>query len=832
MAVRAKVRFRPHVQVSGAIPPLAEGFFPREQPSLGLGPGETAVLVHGDATYAAPVSQGGTGKTQLAVAFCHALRDSRAVEVLAWVNAASRESVVTGFAQAVSLVDAGHWGESAEAAAARFVAWLQRTRRSWVLVLDDLADLADLRDLWPAGPKGQVLITTRLPASAFAGPAAGSVVPAAGSVVPGGDPAPGNRPAHVIPVPGLSSPEAMKYLTARLGYGLGPRFEARELIEDLDGLPLALGLASAVMLARDQDCASYRAQLAERRPDMKPVPGVSAPVLAAWSMAADVARDLAPAGLAWTALALAALLDHHGVPDAVLTSPAACGYITGRPSTGRNADRQQVRLALDNLAKVGLVTVDAEGTVRMHASVRAAVRAYLPGTDLEAVVLAAANALTETWPDFDDLEQPQPQGPELKRPALEQALRASAAALAEGGHGMLWKPEAHPLLMRTGLSLERSGLPGSAITYWKSMAVTSTDLLGPAHADAVAARDRLAAAYEAAGRSADAIAVYQVALAERERHQGPAHAETIAARGHLARAYISAGRLAEAITMYQGAAADSARVLGPAHPATLDARDGLATAYQAAGQADRAIAACQRLLADAERHLGARHPVTLRARCRLAGALAAGGQPAEAIAQCQQALAGHELVHGPGHLETIAARAALAAAFRSAGWHDDAIAQYQQVLADREQLQGAGHLDTMAARANLAYAYRTAGRFRDAIPLYEQALADRTRFQGAEHRDTLTARANLAACYQQARRLPAAIPQYERALAGSERMLGPGDEQTLTIRCNLATAYYLAGRLTDVITVLDRALTDCEKHLGPDHPMTQAVRENLDAARG
>ena len=170
-----------------------------------------------------------------------------------------------------------------------------------------------------AGPEGQVLITTRLPASAFA------------------------APARVIPVPGLSSPEAMKYLTARLGYGLGPRFEARDLIEDLDGLPLALALASAVMLVSEQDCAAYRARLAERRPDMKPVPGVSAPVLAAWSMAVDAARDLAPAGLAWTALALAAMLDHHGVPDAVLTSPAACGYITGRPSTGSDADRQQVR---------------------------------------------------------------------------------------------------------------------------------------------------------------------------------------------------------------------------------------------------------------------------------------------------------------------------------------------------------------------------------------------------------------------------------------------------------------------------------------------------------
>ena len=823
MAMRAKVRFRPPVQMSGAVPPRAEGFFPRGQPGLDLSPGGTAVLVHGDATYAAPASQGGTGKTQLAVAFHDALRDHRAVEVLAWVNAASRETLVTGFAQAVGLVDAGHWGEGAEAAATRFVAWLERTRRPWVLILDDLTDLDDLRELWPAGPAGRVLITTSLPASAFEDSALK-------------DSALKDRDIRILPVSGLSTDEAMKYLTARLGYGLGPRFEARDLIEDLDGLPLALALANAVMLACDQDCAKYRARLAERRPEMKAVPGVSAPVLAAWSIAVDTVRDLAPGGsaaggLAWAALTLAAMLDHHGVPDAVMTSPAACAYITARPSTADVADQRQVRAALDNLARVGLVTVDTAGTVRMHASVRAAVRAYLPDTDREEIVLAAANALTETWPQDDDHEQPQPQRPELKRPALEQSLRACAAALAAVAGPMLWKPEAHPLLFRAGLSLERRGLPSAAITYWKAMAATSTDLLGPAHAHAVATRDRLAAAYEAAGRSDDAIAVYQVALAERERNQEPDHAEIIAARGHLAHAYASAGRLTEAITAYQGAAGDSARVLGPAHPATLDARTGLAEAYQAAGQPDQVIATCQRLLTDAEHHLGARHPVTLGARCRLAAALAADGQTEEAVAQCWEALSGHELVHGPDHRETIAARAAMASVFRSVGWHEYAIEQYQRVLADYERVQGAGHLDTIAARASLAYAYRGAGRLRDALPHYEQTLAERIRVQGAEHRDTLTARANLAGCYQQARRLQDAIPQYRQALADSERMLGPGDEQTLTIRCNLAAAYYTAGRLTDVVTVLERALADCRQHLGPDHPMTQTVQENLDGAR-
>src|SRR5579872_1764421 len=71
--------------VSGIIPPLADAYFQRLETGVhlkaGLFPGETVVLTHGEETQAAPVAQGGTGKTQLAVEFTHALRSARAVDV-------------------------------------------------------------------------------------------------------------------------------------------------------------------------------------------------------------------------------------------------------------------------------------------------------------------------------------------------------------------------------------------------------------------------------------------------------------------------------------------------------------------------------------------------------------------------------------------------------------------------------------------------------------------------------------------------------------------------------------------------------------------------------
>src|ERR1035437_8125898 len=71
----------------------------------------------------------------------------------------TREAIISGFAEAAQAVGAG---AGADAAADGFAAWMASTRRTWALVLDDLTDPADLENLWPAGPAGQVVITTRL----------------------------------------------------------------------------------------------------------------------------------------------------------------------------------------------------------------------------------------------------------------------------------------------------------------------------------------------------------------------------------------------------------------------------------------------------------------------------------------------------------------------------------------------------------------------------------------------------------------------------------------------------------------------------------------------
>ena len=784
---------------SGTVPPLADCYSPR--PETGFGPmsnlaaGEIAVLTRPEVTDGQSLAlAGGTGKTQLAVAFAHALWEGGATDLLAWVPATSRDSIVTGYAQALIEIGAGDPGDDQDRLADRFLSWLAETSRPWLVVLDDLADPADLAGLWPRGAAGRVLVTTRVQAASMR--------------------APGRK---ILQVGVFNRREALGYLTAKLYNDPDQRIEALDLAEDLDCLPLALTLAADTIAESGLGCREYRLMFADRkqRINLSSADGFGTTAAAAWSLALDRADQMPPLGLARPALALTALLGSGGIPGAVLTSRAACDYITGQ----QPPDEAIVRVALQNLARTGLVTIDPTSTaytVRMHHLVQATILQVLPPAVLEQTSKAAADALIQVWPQREP------------NPLLALALRGCAASLHQAAAELLWEPEGHPVLFRAGRSLDNAQVTGPAISYWQMMADTSGRILGPGHAQTLLSHDSLAAAYQTADLLDEAIGVHGQSLAERERILGPGHPETLTARSNLAQVCLLADRPAEAIPLYERTLAGREWVLGPDHPDTLTARSDLAAAYRSAGRLADAINVFQRTLADRELVLGQDHPETLTARNDLATALHSADRLAEAIPLYERTLADRERVLGTDHPDTMTSRASVAYAYRAADRLKEAIPVYKRTVADRERVFGRDHPDTLTSRANLASAYYSARKFKDAIALFEQTLADRERVQGPDHRDTLTARGNLASVYHSAGRLANAVPLYEQTLAGCERAMGPYHPDTLTSRANLAAAYHAAHRMTDAVALLERTLADCEQVLPPDHPLTQTIRENLE----
>src|SRR5580693_5302109 len=111
---------------AGAVPPLAEAFATRADsaPRAGevLVPGAAVALVpEGPQAGGAGGWAGTCGKTQVAAWLAESAWHSGEVEVLAWVAAGSRASVLSGYAEAAARLGLGQPGDG-EAAAARFAA--------------------------------------------------------------------------------------------------------------------------------------------------------------------------------------------------------------------------------------------------------------------------------------------------------------------------------------------------------------------------------------------------------------------------------------------------------------------------------------------------------------------------------------------------------------------------------------------------------------------------------------------------------------------------------------------------------------------------------------
>ena len=676
---------------TGQVPPLAEAFTLRADSV----PGIEAVLVPGAVVALVPEPESAghadgwrrsCGKTQLAAYLAGALLRSRGVELLVWVNASSRASVLSGYVETAARLGLDDGGD-ADPAAARFLGWLGGTARPWLMVLDDVRDPADLDGLLPGGPAGVVLVT-----------AADTEVAA------------GWEQAVAVPVPAFSPRESMAYLFDRLTTDPDQRSGAYDLAEHLGGEPSALAQAGAVMADSDTGCRDYQRYFAGQRERLRAAAGREPPAAAVtWMLSADYAEELLPGGGTWPLLLLAALLDSHGIPRAVLAAPAACRYFAGT-ADGSPPDPQHAQSALAALERAGLVC--AGPVVLVSAALQAAARAAAPAELLGRAVRAAADAVLETWPD------------DRPRSALAAQMRACAASLLRNSGDMLWDGgSCHRVLLTAGQSLTAAGLTGPAVAWWQEIATRCERLLGGGHPDTLIAAGLLADALLAAGQAADAVNCSKWVRDGRDRVLGPGHPAAVAARISLGRALAASGRAGEALTVLREAAARSERARGAGDSGALAALDDeYAAAFLAAGDAATAVRFCQRSLAGRERLHGPADPAALAAALRLAATFLACGKAKDAIGQYKRVLAARERSLGPGHPDTLAARASLAAAYDTAGQVGDALREHQQACAGYERALGPDHPLTLARRADLAGAYYAAGQLGDAVAVLRDSI--------------------------------------------------------------------------------------------------------------
>jgi tetratricopeptide (TPR) repeat protein len=502
------------------------------------------------------------GKTQLAAAYARA-RLASGWRLIAWVNARDGESLLAGLAEVaetMALPEGGLPTGTVEAGRA-LRRWLEADGSRCLLVFDDAEDISLLRPFVPAVGEAQVLVTLAPEAVAELGTS--------------------------IPVDAFSAEEALALLGGRTG--LADEAGASAVAAELGHLPLALDLAAAVIAAQHLGYAAYLAQLqalpvedwlvsSDDGEEQPYPPGVANAVL----MSCEAARAADPVGVCTAVMEVMALLSPAMVRCDLLRAAGQVGTLLGG---GRRVAESMVDQALERLSERSLLSFSLDGqAVSVYCLVARVVRSELDWQGRLAMACRTAASAVEA--SADALVKPQDHAAVRGMLGQVEALLENAGTCADDADDKLVRA----LMRLRFLALQHLVTLGDnmphAIAIGEPLTADLERLLGPDHPDNLSARNSLATAYHATGRTADAIPLVLQILRARERLLGADHPDSLVSRNNLASAYRATGRPAEAIPLFEENVAACERLLGPDHPKTLATRNNLALAYKEAGQAE------------------------------------------------------------------------------------------------------------------------------------------------------------------------------------------------------------------------------------------------------
>src|SRR5258708_7552215 len=251
---------------------------------------------------------GGIGKKETDLEYAYRYRDD--YQTVLWVNAATRETLLTDFLTIATLLRLPDHEEQDQAIVVTAVKdWFAR-HAGWLLILDNADNLEMAYHFLPIGEQGHIILTTR--------------AHAAGAI------------AHPLDVEKMDTHEGTLLLLRRARVlardGLLEQVSptdfttAQAIVNEVDGLPLALDQAGAYIEESGCSLSQYLSLYRTRRQNLlrqrSTVPAAHPePVATTWSLSFHTIKETNPA--AAELLQMCAFLAPDGLPEEVFSEGAA-----------------------------------------------------------------------------------------------------------------------------------------------------------------------------------------------------------------------------------------------------------------------------------------------------------------------------------------------------------------------------------------------------------------------------------------------------------------------------------------------------------------------------
>jgi len=637
---------------------------------------------------------GGIGKTQTAIEYAYKYKDE--YKAVFWVNADSKESIISSFVKIAGLLNLPVKDDKEQELIADSVKhWLGMNSR-WLLIFDNADDPKLVEKYFPFQSKGHIILTSR--AQIFAN-------------------------LHImkpLKMDEMSPDESKQFLLRRTGRNDIPLNQIEtdaieQLGKELDYFLLALEQAGAFIHEKNPGfndyLISYRNRglelLEETKSDMYPKS-----IATTWSLNFEQVKQTSNAAI--DLLYVSAFLSPYSIPFELIAHGAKeLGPALSTSLTDVESDPVSLNKVLEPLSKYSLISLDPVlRTYSIHRMVQAVLKDKMDSDTRRQWTERTIKSVDKAFPDveFKDWDKCEKMIPHAKF-CLELIQKSNFEF-----------QEAARLLNKSGKYLRERALFAEAKHFFEKALEIRKKTLMKDHPDLAVTYNDFASLYRSQGKYTEAEEFYNYALDIRKKILVKDHPDLAVTYNNFAILYRSQGKYTEAGNYCNTALNIMKKILGKDHPNLAVTLYNLGSIYQDQGKYKEAEDYYNIALMIQKKVIGEDHPNSAVTLNNLGTIYYDQRKYKEAEDYYNTALKIQRKLLGEDHPELGTTLNNLGLLYYKKSKYKEAEDYYYTALNIKKKVIGEEHPDIAAILINLGGLYQDQAKYFKANSLFKKAI--------------------------------------------------------------------------------------------------------------